>query len=386
MNITEKTYLEALDLLRKNATEFGFIAADKSVAADKMGYRAVLARDAMLAALAALTSDDNKLIMAGRQSLVVLAKSASTQGQIPMKFDPATGQRDYGFPINLDASVWWLIVYWLYIEKNNDTELRVKYYSLFQDVIKFLQNHLQYGLLEQGEGADWANELPRSGFSLYTNSLWLIFVHLIKSENRDVITDNFNYFFTRQLINYKNYSELNRQLKNVRSNLDKKSGKTNSFLAAVSSYTVDTSVDVWGNILACLTGAANDKKIQSIIKELKEISRLSPVPMRVLAQPERFDQSLKTEVNRNKAWQFQNAGCWLLVGGWWVYLLAKNNNIKIAQTELQRLAEGSAQHDWEFNEWFHGRTGKPMGIWRMSHTAASYIIAYKAVVDKKFIV
>jgi glycogen debranching enzyme len=35
--------------------------------------------------------------------------------------------------------------------------------------------------------------------------------------------------------------------------------------------------------------------------------------------------------------------------------------------------------EWEFNEWLHGQTGRPMGKAHQAWSSASYITAYKAL-------
>jgi len=50
----------------------------------------------------------------------------------------------------------------------------------------------------------------------------------------------------------------------------------------------------------------------------------------------------------------------------------------LACRELYRLAEvnrAGKAYDWEFNEWVHGRTGRPMGKCFQAWSAASYIRA-----------
>ena len=42
------------------------------------------------------------------------------------------------------------------------------------------------------------------------------------------------------------------------------------------------------------------------------------------------------------------------------------------------VASGKTQ-SWEFNEWFHGRSGCPMGFGGQSWSAAMYLFAYDAV-------
>jgi GH15 family glucan-1,4-alpha-glucosidase len=51
---------------------------------------------------------------------------------------------------------------------------------------------------------------------------------------------------------------------------------------------------------------------------------------------------------------------------------------------LNRLAEAcqvGMYGEWEFNEWLHGQTGRPMGKAHQAWSSASYIHAYKALQD-----
>lgn len=73
--------------------------------------------------------------------------------------------------------------------------------------------------------------------------------------------------------------------------------------------------------------------------------------------------------------------CWRF----WVYLLARHGKIKQAQAELLKLAQANSFNNWEFNEWFHGRNNRPMGVKGQTWNAATYILAYNAVVNNKYI-
>ena len=385
MDITEQTYLAAVDLLKKNTTAFGFVASGKSDRADKLGYRAIFGRDAMMCALAALVTEDEYLIQAGITSIETLAQTASEFGQIPFFTRPETGEIVYFMPLNIDSSIWWLITFWLYIENTEEVSLKTKYYLLFQDVIKWIQYRMQYGLIEQGESADWANTIPRSGFVLSTNALWLLFVRIIKSTERATIAKNFLYFFSRKLSSHKGYTNLNNEFPSFRQNIQLQALQGDSFVSAVSHNTLDDSVDVFGNIFACLSDLLPKKKVAVLIKELYEIARLSPVPIRIFNKPRKLKLGLFDAEANHKPWEYHNAACWPMVGGWWVYLLAREARPKKAKEELKRLAMANSMHDWEFNEWFHGRNGKPMGMWHQTYNAATYILAYKAVTENKFI-
>jgi hypothetical protein len=42
-------------------------------------------------------------------------------------------------------------------------------------------------------------------------------------------------------------------------------------------------------------------------------------------------------------------------------------------------------NNWQFNEWFHGLTGEPMGMPGQSWNAASFLLAAMSLKDKVFL-
>ncbi len=79
---------------------------------------------------------------------------------------------------------------------------------------------------------------------------------------------------------------------------------------------------------------------------------------------------------------YHNGGIWPFIGGLWVRFLAKLGKQELAHRELASLAEAcrtGIYGEWEFNEWMHGITGRPMGKAHQAWTSASYIAAYQAL-------
>jgi hypothetical protein len=65
-----------------------------------------------------------------------------------------------------------------------------------------------------------------------------------------------------------------------------------------------------------------------------------------------------------------------------VRFLAQKGMTELAHQELDSLAEACRQGiygEWEFNEWLHGQTGRPMGKAHQAWSAASYVSAYTAL-------
>jgi hypothetical protein len=61
---------------------------------------------------------------------------------------------------------------------------------------------------------------------------------------------------------------------------------------------------------------------------------------------------------------YHNGGIWPFIGGMWVRFIHRLGLRDVACRELLKLAQANRlgkNHDWEFNEWLHSRTGRPMG-------------------------
>jgi hypothetical protein len=64
--------------------------------------------------------------------------------------------------------------------------------------------------------------------------------------------------------------------------------------------------------------------------------------------------------------------------------LAAVGDRRRARLALQRLAEANAMNGMEFNEWFHGLTGEPMGMTGQSWNAAAFLLAAAALEQRIF--
>jgi glycogen debranching enzyme len=86
--------------------------------------------------------------------------------------------------------------------------------------------------------------------------------------------------------------------------------------------------------------------------------------------------------NLNQPHHYHNGGAWPFMGGLYVAALVQAGRLDEARGQLAQLAEMNRQgvrHEWEFNEWFHGRSGRPMGYAGQSWSAAMCLYAQDAV-------
>ncbi|MGH8290461.1 MAG: glycoside hydrolase 100 family protein [Steroidobacteraceae bacterium] len=86
---------------------------------------------------------------------------------------------------------------------------------------------------------------------------------------------------------------------------------------------------------------------------------------------------------QNEVWQYHNGGIWPMVGGSWIAALAAAGRLPQARLELEKLARACALRNWGFTEWLHGTNARPRGMPGQSWNAAAFLIAERAVAEKR---
>jgi len=111
-----------------------------------------------------------------------------------------------------------------------------------------------------------------------------------------------------------------------------------------------------------------------------------PYPIRALDHPIRpGDRDWRDYLflrDLNKPDQYHNGGIWPFIGGFYVAALVAAGRHERAQEQLALLAALNRQGvrgEWEFNEWAHGLSGRPLGFPRQSWSAAMYLYAHETV-------
>ncbi|MHB8088973.1 MAG: glycoside hydrolase 100 family protein, partial [Anaerolineaceae bacterium] len=161
------------------------------------------------------------------------------------------------------------------------------------------------------------------------------------------------------------------------------------FLPYVAFRDFGDYCDVFGNLLSILFGVANFAQEKRILDYLDQVGIADPYPVRVLHPIIYLGNKDWREYYRNNNLnipeQYHNGGIWPFVGGFYVATLVKAGRIEQAKQQLEKLTELNrlgVNQEWEFNEWCHGRTGKPMGYPHQAWSAGMYIFAYKCVQNK----
>ena len=380
--LLETCHARAVELLRRNLTAGGILAASAGSRAAKRGYTAIFGRDASICAIGMALSGDKLLAREAAVSLHTLAEHQAPNGQIAKFVDMGSSEPDFWYLGCIDSTLWWLIALAFLDGRPGCGALRRRYAKRIKLAIQWLlaQEHQRFYLLQQNEASDWADIMPRSGFVLYTNALWYFVKQVFGIEHETATYANFNglfHPFSARMAEYKRARLLNDYV--LRGARD-----SNLYLSFVNFSFFGEEGDVFGNVLAVLLGLADAKAAKRTLDALTKAQVGNPYPVRVVTRPIKKNSSLwrpyMARHRQNLVWQYHNGGIWPMVGGFWIMALAAAGRSSQARAELIKLARVCALGNWNFTEWLHGKTLAPRGMPGQSWNAAAFLMAEHAVV------
>ncbi|HEY6515311.1 MAG TPA: glycoside hydrolase 100 family protein [Steroidobacteraceae bacterium] len=377
------SHAKAIDLLRRNLSADGILAASPGDRARSRGYTAIFGRDAAICALGMALSGDPLLERSARVGLETLGAHQAPNGQIPKFVERGGRQADFWYLGCIDSTLWWLLA--LDFLERRTSSVRRSRSRRVELALQWLlaQEHQRFFLLQQNEASDWADIMPRSGFVLYSNALWYAVKRRYGLDRADDTRDNFNglfHPFSAGLVRYRRARLLNEYVLRRSRNRD-------LYLSFVNFSFFGEEGDVFGNLLAVLCGLASPRASRRTLDALQraKVSRLYPV--RVVTRPIRRRSALwrpyMARHRQNEVWQYHNGGIWPMVGGFWVVALAAAGQLPQARLELERLARACALRNWGFTEWLHGTKGTPRGMRGQSWNAAAFLMAERAIAEKR---
>jgi hypothetical protein len=377
-------YRQALLLLRENTTPGGVLASQRNLKSVGRHYASIFGRDASICALGMAASGEPDLIQTARDGLLTLARYQAPNGQIPKYVKPELGEVDFWYAGCIDATLWWLIAVRIMERMFPSAGLGEELAPRTALALRWLecQEHQVWYLLQQNEASDWADIMPRAGFVLYSNALWYWTKKLYDLPTARQTRDYANLFFSP----FGNAVPEQRRARLLMHYIRNRCKPTPFYLSFVNFSTWGEEIDIFGNILASLVGVGNPSGAGRAVSALLALQANQPYPIRVVGVPIRQDSTLwrlyMQRHRQNLPWQYHNGGIWPFVGGFWVLLLARIGKKREAWEQLEKLALANRVNDWEFNEWFHGQSGEPMGMTGQSWNAALYILAYRALSDE----
>lgn len=399
VSLSETAHEKALDILSSECSPIGLMASPE-------GYPHVWARDSVITSLGALLSPGHENCL--RVSLETLAGQQSELGAIPNNVSVATGRLDHTNAGSVDSNLWFILGHAFQYRVSMDQDFLKRSWFALEKALLWLryQDSNGCGLLEVHEAADWADLLANRFNILYDNVLWYAVLREMADLSGILGEKNERYAAMAEDVRHKISLVLwvgvesiekwensapggHTEWQHTLGQVDPVVVKRPYFLPYVAFRDFGDYCDVFGNLLAILLGVANPAQEKRILDYLEQVGIADPYPVRVLhpiIHPGNKDwREYYRNNNLNIPEQYHNGGIWPFVGGFYVATLVKAGRMEQARQQLEKLAEVNhlgVDAEWEFNEWCHGRTGKPMGYPHQAWSAGMYIFAYHCVHDK----
>jgi len=380
----QTAFNKAVEGLRRNVTPVGFSAcslSDNETRGTDSNYRSVWARDGSIALIGALNLGDKELETCARNTLVTLLDHVSLPGQIPANVSIDNGHPDYsgvGGICSIDSGLWVIIAFHEYIQTTQDLDFLRRYLPVLQKAMDWLSAHDSNNdaLLEIPEAGDWTDLFGRSYNVLYDEILWfranVCFGRLLEMLGEWRRAGDYIRWSSsiKAAILHKFWPSTTPTNRDQYSFADKQMslGDTNFLIAQVTPFDFDWRCDVYGNILAVLHNVLDIDRAKIAFRFMWGVGVNEPFPVANLYPVVQSGDPVWRQyyvVNLlNLPHHYHNGGIWPFVGAQWVRFINRLGLRDVALGELVRLARlnhAGIQHEWEFNEWAHGATGKPMG-------------------------
>ncbi len=413
---TARTHAERI--LLANGGELGLLGSNQA-------YRQVWARDSMLCGFGLwLTTDpEGRAIFA--RSLETLRRYQSSLGKIPHNVgmtgvaDPALiahgGSLEQAPGENIavedtihagcvDGNLWYIIGHYYDFRLRQDIDrLRAAWPSLEQALLWLrYQDSNECGLLEVHEAMDWADLFANRYNVLYDNVLyfaaWQCMAHMAAALEKNADTFFHNAEDVRRKVNrllwvgpeeptdYHRVRQERKEWLYPRRRVETELVERPFYLPYMAFRDYADRFDTMGNLLAILFGVADKPKADKILDYIHGSGLNEPFPVRALYPPvqpgERDWREYYRVRNLNQPHHYHNGGAWPFIGGVYVAALVQAGRLEEARCQLDKLTAMvrlGKSGEWEFNEWFHGQSGKPMGYAGQSWSAAMYLFAADAV-------
>ena len=396
-------YQKAVEALKKNITPMGFSAcslADNETQGTDENYKSVWGRDGCITSIGVLSLlHDEEVKNCVEHTLFTLLNNISPSGQIPSNVQIDTQIPDYsgvGGICSIDSGLWFIIAFYEYIRRTRNLDLLRNHMGELQKVMNWIsaQDSNNDALLEIPEAGDWTDLFGRSYHILYDEVLWYRanvcfgrMLQLLGDEQRagdyfrwaQVIKKEIllNFWPTTQKSMYQsvNFAEQQYSL-----------GDTSYLIAQLTPFNFSWRCDILGNVLAFLYNVIDPEKATKAFRFMWGAGVNDPFPVANVYPPVHAgdpDWRPYYTVNLlNLPDHYHNGGIWPFVGGGWVRFIHKLGLKEFALNDLYKLAQLNQKGisgDWEFNEWFHGKTGRPMGKAFQAWSASEFIHACHAL-------
>jgi len=309
-----------------------------------------------------------------------------------------TGEPDYGGVGNIcsiDSGLWVIIAFYNFIIKTGDLDFLRAHAARLQVAMNWLSAHDSNNdaLLEIPEAGDWTDLFGRSYNVLYDEVLWyrvnVCFGRLLELQGDFERAANY-LRWSQQIRNrvldtfWPSTHPADSRLPTTNRFADRQFGLGDAqyLLAEITPFSFNWRCDVYGNVLAFLMNLLDVERARTAFRFMWGVGVNTPWPVAnlypVVQAGDPDWRSYYTINLLNLPHHYHNGGVWPFVGGMWVRFIHRLGFHGVALRELVQLAHlnhAGRDQEWEFNEWAHGVTGRPMGKAFQAWSAASFIKA-----------
>lgn len=413
---------QAERILLANGGELGLLGSNQA-------YQQVWARDSMICGLGVWLTPDPKGRGIHARSLDTLRRFQSPLGKIPHNVgmtgvsDPALiahggtleqpGEENLAVEDTIhagcvDGNLWYIVGHYYDFSLRQDIDrLHLAWPSLERALLWLrYQDSNECGLLEVHEAMDWADLFANRYNVLYDNVLYFAAWQCMGWMAAALGKNPDTYFTTAKEVRQKintllwvgpqertDYDWICRERKEwlyPRRRVETELVERPFYLPYMGFRDYADRFDSLGNLLAILFGVADRRKADKILDYIQGCGLNEPFPLRALYPPiqpgEKDWRDYYRVRNLNLPHHYHNGGAWPFIGGFYVAALVQAGRCGEARREFEKLTAmvrlGKKQ-EWEFNEWFHGSSGRPMGYAGQSWSAAMYLFAADAVENER---
>lgn len=382
---------QATALLRDACTDYGIWASPNA----QENYGRVWSRDSIIAGIAGLLADDERVIQGLGDSISTLAEYQHPRGMIPSNVlpDETDPQVSYGtLAGRVDANTWFIIGSCLYMMENPGGELIDKLRPKIQKALDALDQweFNAGGLLYTPLSGNWADEYPIQGHTLYDNLLRLwalkLYNHLFNDDERD---RQEKLIEQKIAINFwpKSSKKNHPGVYHRRAFKEMVQNEPDHFACAIDPGGYNMHFDAAGNGLALLLGLASKAQYTKILNYLKDVFRqvstvLIPAFWPAITSEDPMWDALKNNYNynfKNYPHSYHNGGIWPVWMGFFALGATMTINTDLPQTLLTAWMKIEDPDNIKFSEYIASNTLKHGGKKRLCYSASGLIFLISAI-------
>jgi len=382
-------YNLSLNLLHEASTPFGFVAAVH----EHDNYKRVWTRDGVITSIAALLSDDKKLIETAKSTIETLLSNQHSLGFMPSNVSPTDHTVSYGGTSGrADNPSWAVIGVCAYTILTGDKSLWEKYQRELKKCFSVMDAWEFNGknLIYVPQSGDWADEYIQHGYILFDQLLRVWALRLASS-----ITANKLWTDQAEKI-----------VKSIRQNYWKTEANQSAYAPNLLHQMEDASNEFWlmgfnpariykyfdlqANTFALLLNIGDQHQNDSLLSWIKNLYTKKKFMLPSFYPTIKNEDADMNELKNNYAYAFRNqpnyfhnGGLWAVWNGWLVSALNQHGEAVLAKDLIINIHTANAKAEL-FNECLHGEDKNPCGVPNCTWSAAGAIIAEQSILNNSF--